>query len=80
MKIVPLLDAGGRRTRRAAVVVEHPLLRVVEVEETADPGAVSDALEVLVKWAVRAHGRCNPSMEKVVEIAEFTAIGAGEST
>jgi hypothetical protein len=80
MKIVPLLDAGGRQTRHAAVVVEHPLLRVTESAEPADPGAIADALELVVRWAVRAHRRCNPSMEKVAETAEFTAIGAGEPT
>ena len=78
MRAVSQTQAVHREARRAAVVVEHPLLRVVEVEETADPGAVADALEVLVKWAVRAHRRCNPSMEQDVEIAKVNAICAGD--
>jgi|GEM_PF-5477407 len=45
------------RRRHAAVVVEDPHIVVVEGPTTADPGAVHDALELLVKWAVRARLR-----------------------
>jgi hypothetical protein len=43
---------GGRVHR--AVVVEEPRIIVLESDEAADPSALDDALELLVKWAVRA--------------------------
>ena len=45
------------RTRRAAVVIADPRITVVESTETADRAALDDALELLVKWAVRARMR-----------------------
>ena len=80
MKAVSPIEGAHREARHAAVVVEHPLLRVTESEETADPGAIADALELLVKWAVRAHTRCNSSLEQAAEIAKVNAIGAGDHT
>jgi hypothetical protein len=78
MKAAPATDAAPRHARHAPVVVEHPLLRVIESEGPADPGAIADALELIVKWAVRAHTRCNPSMGEAAEIAPLASIGAGE--
>lgn len=71
MNVVPLQDAGGRRTRHAPVVVEHSRFTVVEGAAATDPSALHDALEILVKWAVRARTRCSaPAGEGTV--------GAGE--
>lgn len=78
MKAVPPVDAAHRKARRAAVIVEDPLLVVIEGEDAADPGAIADALELVVRWAVRAHTRCNPSMGKAAEIAPLASIGGGE--
>jgi hypothetical protein len=79
MKVTPAPEVLGERTRlNAAVVVEDPRIVVVESQETADPGAIADALEMIVRWAVRAHTRCNPSMGKAAEIAPLASIGAGE--
>ena len=78
MKAVLPIEAIHREARRAPLVVEAPLLRVTESEETADPGAIADALELLVKWAVRAHTRCSPSMGDVAGIAKVASIGVGK--
>jgi hypothetical protein len=60
--------------------VEHPLLSVTEGEDAADPGAIADALELLVKWAVRAHLRRDSATDEAAATPEFTAIGAGDPT
>ena len=80
MRAAPSTDAAPRHARHAAVVVEHPLLRVIESEDAADPGAIADALELLVKWAVRAHLRRDSAPDGAAVAPEFTAIGAGEPT
>lgn len=80
MKAATPIEAFHREPRRVAEIVANPRIVVVDSEETADPGAVADALEVLVKWAVRAHRRCNPSMEQGAEIAKVNAICAGDTT
>jgi hypothetical protein len=53
---------------------------VIEGEETADPGAVADALELIVKWAVRAHLRRDSAPDDAAAAPEFTGIGAGDPT
>ena len=53
------VDHVPRRTRRnAAVVVADPHIVVVEGPEKSDPGALDDALNLFVKWAIRSltHG------------------------
>ena len=55
-------EESGRGARRTArVVVADPRIVVVESPEAADPTALDDALELLVKWAVRAHKRGRPA-------------------
>jgi hypothetical protein len=74
---------GGSVTRdrtHGAVVVEDPRIVVVESPGSADSGAALDALELIVKWAVRSHRRCNASVDDAAAIPEFTAFSAGEST
>jgi hypothetical protein len=78
MKAVPPVDAAHRQARRAAVIVEDPLLVVIEGEDAADPGAIADALELIVKWAVREHLRRDLATDEAAVAPEFTAIGAGE--
>lgn len=41
-------------------VVTDPRITVVESADTADPAALNDALELLVKWAVRASAQGLP--------------------
>jgi hypothetical protein len=77
---VPALDAPLDRPRRAAAIVEHPCILVVESPSTADPSAIHDALELLVKWAARAHQGRKPTMPDAQPIAAFADDGAGEST
>lgn len=49
--------APSRRRRSAVVVIEDPRIVVVESATVADPAALDNALELLVKWGVRAHKR-----------------------
>jgi hypothetical protein len=42
---------------RKATVIAHPRIAIVESAEAASRPAMDDALELLVKWAVRAHRR-----------------------
>ena len=69
MKTAPAAKAPPRRTRDAAVTIEDPRITVVESPNEADPGAIQDALELLVKWAVRAHrsGKSGPARAATVE-------------
>ncbi len=50
---------GARRTPRVLVV--DPDIIVVESPEAADPTALDDALELFVRWAVRAHKHGRPA-------------------
>jgi hypothetical protein len=54
-------DRGHRTRRTPRVLVTDPLLTVVESPEAADPTALDDALELFVRWAVRAHKRGRPA-------------------
>jgi len=49
-----------RRRRNAAMVITDPHIVVAESATVADPAALDDALELFVRWAVRAHGRWHP--------------------
>ena len=81
MRAAPAVDARSRPSRRnAAVVVEDPRLVVVESPGTADPDAVHDALEMLVKWAVRAHQGRKPAMHDAQTIAASADENAGDLT
>jgi hypothetical protein len=80
MKAVPVSEADRGRRRNAAVIVEDPSLVVVEGPGTADPGAARDALELLVKWAVRAHKGPEQAMDDAQTIAASAGENAGEST
>ncbi len=46
-----------RRKRAPRILVTDPRVAVVESPEAADPAVLDAALELLVKWAVRAQGR-----------------------
>ena len=81
MRAAPAVDARSRPSRRnAAVVVEDPRLAVVESPCAADPDAIHGALEMLVKWAVRAHQGCKPAMQDSQTIAASAAENAGDLT
>jgi hypothetical protein len=69
MKAVPPLGViRGRSRRNAAVVIADPHLLVVESSDHADPGAIEDALELLVKWAIRAQRRSDPASGEAVTV------------
>lgn len=68
------------RSRPAAAIVEHPLLGVVEGARVADPGEVLGALELLVRWAVRAHCSREPLAGEAASSAHVATCGAGERT
>jgi hypothetical protein len=80
MNEVPPGDATRRQSRHRAAVIEDPRIVVLECSVAADPDAVQDALELLVKWAVRAHRRCNAPTNEAAATPEFTARCAGEPT
>jgi len=78
MKVVGMQDAGCGRTRHAPVVVEHPRFTVVESAAATDTGAMRDALELLVKWAVRDHARRRAPVTETADGAACAAVGTGE--
>lgn len=49
-------DPGARPRGLATTRVTEPRLTVAEGTETADPAALDEVLEILVTWAIRAHG------------------------
>lgn len=53
-KVATAANIRHSTRRNAAVVVADPHITVVESAEAADPAAPNDALELLVKWAVRS--------------------------
>jgi len=72
-RLTPMSDADCKRSRRnAAVVITDPHIVVVESATMADPAALDDALEFVVKWAVRARGRWHP-VEGRARIAEASS-------
>jgi hypothetical protein len=53
------------KPRRAPrVLVAEPRMTPVESSEATDPTALDSALELLVKWAIRAHERGHPAATK----------------
>jgi len=76
MKAVPTSDAVPDRPRRAVVLVDDPSIVVVESPDTADLGAVYDALELLVKWAVRARNGVRQAKQDA-QTGRAAADGAG---
>ncbi len=76
----PVLDTVPDRPRHAAIVVEHPRILVVESPGSADPDAVQGALELLVKWAVRARQCREQAMGEARPIAASADGNAGDST
>ena len=80
MKALPAPDAPRERPRHAAVVVEDPRVVVVEGPGTADPDAIHGALELIVKWAVRAHQGREQAMGEAPPIAASADENAGDST
>ncbi len=47
-------ESMGELRKKSILTIDHPLVEIVESQEPADPWAIEDALEILVKWAVRA--------------------------
>lgn len=59
-------DGNSRPGRGSANAVAHPRITVVQSAEEADPAALNDVLEILVKWAIRAHqARCSAADDAV---------------
>ncbi|MCK4415291.1 MAG: hypothetical protein KAY32_17290 [Candidatus Eisenbacteria sp.] len=80
MRAVSPADAVPNRAGRTAAVVEDPRILVVEGDCMAGAGEVEDALEMLVRWAVRAHVRRNAPANEAAAAAEFAACDSGDST
>ncbi len=80
MQAVPAPDAVLDRPRRAAAIVENPRIVVVESPDTADPDAVRGALELLVKWVVRAHQGREQAMGESTPTAAIADEDSGDST
>jgi hypothetical protein len=78
MTAVPMPNAVPPCARRAAAVIEDPRLEVVEAPGTADSAAVQDALELLVKWAVRAHQRGRLAVDDVATTPDLAAVEVGK--
>lgn len=70
-------DTGHGSRRNAAVVVTDPHIVVVESATVADPAAFDDALELLVRWAVRARGRWHPVEAKAQTAEDSSAQSEG---
>ncbi len=58
---------GRRAPRTPRVTVTDPRIAVVESSEMADPGALDAALELLVKWALRAQKYAHPAATEAPE-------------
>jgi hypothetical protein len=71
---------GAEPPRRRATVIEDPLFVVTEGTDGADPQAVLGALEIIVRWAVRAHEACNTRPAEETAVASGVACSAGERT
>lgn len=70
-------DGNSRPGRCSANAVAHPRITVVQSAEEADPAALDDVLEILVKWAIRAHqARCTVA-DDAVSGAEGSSYGTG---
>ena len=48
-------EGMGELRKKSILTIDHPLIELVESPEPADPLAIQDALELLVRWAVRRH-------------------------
>ncbi len=70
----------SRSARRAAAVIENPRIVVFEGDCMAGIGEVEDALEMLVRWAVRAHLRGSAASDGHAAAPDFAISGAGDST
>ena len=70
-------EKSHRRRRSAVVVIEDPRIVVVESATVANPAAVDGALELLVKWAVRAHKLGHPVPAGAPSDENTTTSGSG---
>lgn len=70
-------DGNSRPGRRSANAVAHPRITVVQSAEEADPAALDDVLEILVKWAIRAHQAHCPVADDAVNGDEGLSYGTG---
>ena len=80
MKVVPGAKASLDRARRAPVKVEHTRLTVVEASEAADPGALEDAIQLLVTWAMRAQRSDRFCSADAATPTSLAACSPGDST
>lgn len=71
-------DVGNSRPGRgSANAIAHPRITVVQSAVEADPAALDDVLEILVKWAIRAHeARCS-AVDDAVSGDEGLSYGTG---
>ena len=70
-------DGNSRPGRGSANAFAHPRITVVQSAEEADPEALRDGLEILVKWAIRAHQARCPVADDAVSGAEGSRYGIG---
>ena len=81
MKAARSLNVIPDRSRRAiAIVIADPHLVVAESPDAADPDAIGDALELLVKWAVRARRHCNLAPAEAAHRSQLGHSWPGELT
>jgi|GEM_PF-3525490 len=79
MNIASMTKNPHGRARHSAVIVEHPRITVIESSETTDPCALEDALELFVRWAIRAHRRDHLPPAEVPIVARDAACAREES-
>lgn len=70
-------DGNSRPGRGSANAVAHPRITVVQSAEEADPAALDDVLEILVKWAIRAHQARGAVADDAVSGDELCSYGTG---
>jgi hypothetical protein len=70
-------DGNSRPGRGSANAVAHPRITVVQSAEEADPAALDDVLEILVKWAIRAHQARGSVADDAVSVDEVNSYGTG---
>jgi hypothetical protein len=70
-------DAGASSRHPATTRVTEPRLTVVEGAEMVDPTALDEVLDLLVTWAIRAHGARRPKSGDVVSGCEISCCCVG---
>lgn len=70
-------DGNSRPGHGSANAVAHPRITVAQSAEEADPAALDDVLEILVKWAIRAHQASCAIADDAVSGDEGRSYGTG---